>query len=265
MKTEYKFINSGELIEQIFIKPIANTCEVIINRNGEDYRMTLTNKPIQVDISSDDHVTVILDTTSAYLNLAGSLSLVEVKGPLEYNENLDRYFMGCTGLISVSDDLLIRNSHIKELNQTFKDCVMFSPKNFNFLECLNDLEVLNETFANTDISFLNKEMFSKFPNNKSKVLNRTFVNCIELSTIAINTFSEINIKAMIETFTGCKYMRSVHPEFLANLSKGIELTRTFSNTGITKVDPNIFTFMPEYATEKDIFENCKLDYVNTYI
>lgn len=264
MKTKYVFLNSGELSEKIEIAPISNVGTASIHLNGEEILVHIKDKSFVMDIHPGDDVEVCINTKDSFVKINRNTTLRAVIGPIEYNENLDDYFIGCMGLTSISDNVFSRNSHITVLSRTFKDCVMLDPHVFNFLEPLVNLEVLDETFSNTGIVYLNSKTFKNVSNIKPKVFKSTFKNCIELSSVAINTFDGMSIKNLDNTFTGCLYLKSIHPEFFYKLSKGIELKETFKNTGIKHIDSNLESYLPEYVRCINIFSGCDINELNQY-
>lgn len=255
LKTKYKLNNNGSHSKDIQIKLLANKTEAKLIVNG---------LPVLVDIDKDflytipphTQLEIHINTIEAYLVVNPSCPLVSVEGPIESCETLDNYFKGVTSLEHVSFDVFMRNNHIERMVGTFHDCICFSPRDTNFLRPLTKLNYLEKTFTNTAVSFINKPFLGGLENREAKTLINTFSFCEDIGSITIDAFEDINAIKLISTFDNCKYLKSIRPEMFKHMTENATLDRTFSNTGIEKLDANLNSFIPEHMIVKDIFLGC---------
>ncbi|MGL5766489.1 MAG: hypothetical protein ACRCX8_12705 [Sarcina sp.] len=255
LKTKYKLNNKTSYVKDIEIRLLANRAEAKLIINGLPIRVDIV-KNFEYSIPPHTDLEIHVNTIDAYLVVNPSCPLVSIEGPIERCESLDRYFKGVTSLEYVSFDVFIKNTHIDKLVETFRDCICFSPKDTNFLMPLTKLNYLEKTFTNTAVSFINKPFLGGLENREPKTLISTFSFCEDIGSISIDAFENINAVKMISTFDNCKYLKSIRPEMFSHMVENAYLDRTFSNTGIEKLDANLNSFIPENMAVKDIFLGC---------
>lgn len=260
MKTIYTYGPANRDVENIYFELV--NPEVIstvkVNQGGVSFEIEVGVNGGYVSLINHLTTTMEVDTDKVYPITLGN-RLVSIDGPIEKSISLDDKFKGCYSLIRISDDIFEKNTHIETLTGTFEDCLDLCIVNTNFLKPMNNLKSLVRTFKNTDTSFVTKSTFSGLWNREIPIeLIETFCMSVELKSISLNAFEDLNINSMKGTFSDCIRLTSIHPETIKSISSGTRLIETFARSGIVKVDPNLEAYFNEYVTLVDIFKDCEL-------